>query len=719
MIRKDFREKDPNILGDVVYRYDEAVPNGRGKLAAVIQDGLETHYKYDSLGRVLETTRKIDDQTYTEKNDYDLAGRIRAITYPDGGTINYVYNGPLLERVFDDNTTFARYADFNALGQPGQIKYANGTTMSYRFAGPNNQKCPQANNRLCSAVIVGPAAQLYSASYYEFDRLGNTTKISDGQSVRNSYSYDDLNRLVEAKSHYVNSNTPAQSPIQAPDHAAESLQTESYSYDEIGNVTSDSSIGPFNYRGSSQYLQSAGGEEFEYDKNGNVVTAGERKFWYDFENRLVKVKSGKLTTEFTYDDNGIRVKKKTNRSLKKAANELLEGQISNAKKSLKDNETIYVGNLYECKADGCIKNIWAGGTRIAQQRSGEPANTIFLHSNYQGSLTLITDRSGAAVEHISYGPFGIPDHDSNSQQGLEPLHIYSGHEIDDSSGLYYFGSRYYDPKISRFVSPDSVVAFTIVPPALNRYSYALNNPATLVDPDGHFAFLAIFIGMAIGAAVGGVAAVIQGGNFWKGAAIGAIAGAFTGGTGALIGEIGVQGFALQAALYAVGGAAAGVVNASIFGGDIGRAALVGAAAGFSGYALGGLDAALANNGVPLSNLLSGAVKGGFIGGTYAGITGTNFWDGFAAGAQAGALGAAANMMIGHSVGYVVTGGERPSFKNGVFVYTVSEESPFYDRFYADKEYSYFTVGNVVIGKGDLNNILYTPPDANGNSEQLR
>jgi RHS repeat-associated protein len=58
-------------------------------------------------------------------------------------------------------------------------------------------------------------------------------------------------------------------------------------------------------------------------------------------------------------------------------------------------------------------------------------------------------------------------------------HKYTGQELDDSTGLYYYGARYYDPGIGRFISPDDATT--------DNYMYANNNPMTYVDPTGNFA----------------------------------------------------------------------------------------------------------------------------------------------------------------------------------------------------------------------------------------
>ncbi len=62
----------------------------------------------------------------------------------------------------------------------------------------------------------------------------------------------------------------------------------------------------------------------------------------------------------------------------------------------------------------------------------------------------------------------------------------TGKERDQESGLDYFGARYYSAAQGRFTSPDPLMASARIsdPQTWNRYSYALNNPLRLVDPDG-------------------------------------------------------------------------------------------------------------------------------------------------------------------------------------------------------------------------------------------
>ena len=64
-------------------------------------------------------------------------------------------------------------------------------------------------------------------------------------------------------------------------------------------------------------------------------------------------------------------------------------------------------------------------------------------------------------------------------------YYFTGKKSDDESGLIYFGARYYDPKLGRFITADTIVQSPSNPQTLNRYTYANNNPVNNIDPDGH------------------------------------------------------------------------------------------------------------------------------------------------------------------------------------------------------------------------------------------
>ena len=61
---------------------------------------------------------------------------------------------------------------------------------------------------------------------------------------------------------------------------------------------------------------------------------------------------------------------------------------------------------------------------------------------------------------------------------------FPGVKADPEGGLTDFGTRYYHPIMSRWTSPDSVMAHQYDPQSLNKYTYVRNDPVNLVDPNG-------------------------------------------------------------------------------------------------------------------------------------------------------------------------------------------------------------------------------------------
>ncbi len=82
---------------------------------------------------------------------------------------------------------------------------------------------------------------------------------------------------------------------------------------------------------------------------------------------------------------------------------------------------------------------------------------------------------------IKYYPYGEC---RNSTGNLATDILFTGQRLD-CTGLYYYGARYYDSTIGRFISADPIVPDPMNPQSLNRYTYCLNNPLKYIDPMGY------------------------------------------------------------------------------------------------------------------------------------------------------------------------------------------------------------------------------------------
>ena len=138
--------------------------------------------------------------------------------------------------------------------------------------------------------------------------------------------------------------------------------------------------------------------------------------------------------------------------------------------------------------DGLISQtifFYLNGMRVAQARkSGKAAwVTTWIHSDHLQSATALTDKHGQAIRRLAYRAYG--EETLNAGAGDAPRHTYTGKE-HDGTGLLYYGARYYDPALARFITPDTV--YDQGTQGLNRYSYALNNPFRYNDPTGHLSY---------------------------------------------------------------------------------------------------------------------------------------------------------------------------------------------------------------------------------------
>ena len=106
----------------------------------------------------------------------------------------------------------------------------------------------------------------------------------------------------------------------------------------------------------------------------------------------------------------------------------------------------------------------------------DPAKGLaFYFKDHLGSTRNI--QTTAARMRVNYYPFG----EQHTVTGDETNHLFTGKELDNTTDLYYFGARYYDPSIGRFISVDPHADSY---PSLTPYHYCGNNPLRFLDPTG-------------------------------------------------------------------------------------------------------------------------------------------------------------------------------------------------------------------------------------------
>ena len=149
-----------------------------------------------------------------------------------------------------------------------------------------------------------------------------------------------------------------------------------------------------------------------------------------------------------------------------------------------DNDNYADGEGFCCN-DGSMEAAVAEA-RKAQSRAvsrsfKDPDNyenlQFFYHPDHLGSSSFITDLDGEVVQHIEYVPFGEVFIEERNNVWNTP-YLFNAKEFDEETGMYYYGARYYDPRLSLWMSTDPMQEKY---PESCTYSYSFNNPIKYIE----------------------------------------------------------------------------------------------------------------------------------------------------------------------------------------------------------------------------------------------
>ena len=105
---------------------------------------------------------------------------------------------------------------------------------------------------------------------------------------------------------------------------------------------------------------------------------------------------------------------------------------------------------------------------------------FYYHPDHLGSSSYITNLDGEVAQHIEYVPFGEVFIEERNNTWNTP-YLFNAKEFDEETGMYYYGARYYEPRLSLWISVDPMEEKY---PNIGGYVYCVNNPVKFVDLDG-------------------------------------------------------------------------------------------------------------------------------------------------------------------------------------------------------------------------------------------
>jgi RHS repeat-associated protein len=506
---------------------------------------------------------------------YDDADRRTSVSYPGRirGTTDVLrteytpYGLPFASwlEASDGRTDLVHAVSYDIQGSVTRVDYGNGWSDRFTYTAAydlSRLRCTRTAPYLAAGTACnGGTSDLRRYRVSTRDPAGNVLGVVDSRHAGTPHdrsvdlTYDALGRLLESR---------------VPGGAI-----ERFAYDATGNLTQIGALGSLTYGSDSPHLAvSVSGTAFTHDAAGNRTGKGAWAYAYDALGRLSEVSDGGvIVSRNHYDEGRSRVAKydaqsddvtfyfgglvevgehSTTRLFhfmdRVIAADVIDPSETSASGAapLERNVAglVSFGTIHACailallvlaatrfsRAGTSIVTIIvfltsvtaapalvSRGSNSRQEPRSSASPLMFVHVDERLSPELLTDASGSLVERRSYSSYGRLKgaFDAGGQPVAEETTAiaFNGHIADRDAGLVYFGSRYYDPELGLFLTPDPQAQYA------SPYLYGGGNPVYGVDPDGEalFAFLAAILQPIVASAVAtsfvsAVAAAAQGGD---------------------------------------------------------------------------------------------------------------------------------------------------------------------------------------------------------------
>lgn len=506
--------KEQNPLGQAkVYHYDDAGRltaytdyAGRDFIYSYYPNGLihsetyhddagrtcSTEYVYDSKDYTLRSIRRSCNGQEAEEMLYSFTsdGKPVSITYPDGRSVRLDYDmqtgqvsqftdalGKTTQYVYDDHgriskitrneqTAFLTYysKEEDSL-QSGNLKtFETGKGLKYIYAYyPNgNLKTLNVANQGVSFLTTNYTYDPTTDNILQTTYSSSVAPMDPNVNCTIEYTYNSLNQLIKETSQGISGK----------------VKNSTYSYDAANNISQiltqngeHQTSTEYTYDLDNKLIQittSTGTQGLKYDIHGNLQDDGKgHLFTYNEKNQLIGYQDTikGIQAAYAYYPNGLRKSKKIQ------GNEPIVFYYDFARAA---------NIVNEIQGNQSTGYLIMGNRRFVRELNQEQTSADQVYIQDTKSVIALIDTAGQLQPSYGYDAYGIQ---SNPKTQVPLLTIennpfqYSSEYTDEESGLIYLRTRYYDPKIERFISRDHAQT-------INRYNYAENNPVMFTDPMG-------------------------------------------------------------------------------------------------------------------------------------------------------------------------------------------------------------------------------------------
>jgi RHS repeat-associated protein len=444
------------------------------------------YYSYDHMGRKLNTNHQMRDGSSASqtaislaRSDYNEVGqlRLKRLHSINSGvnwlqSIDYRYN----PRGWLTNINNASLSADGGLTSTDvndkfgeELSYDATTSVTKQYNGNIATVIWKSAPIVIGGITVTPVKQTYDYGYDHLNRLRSAVSTSSTTAKDNLYgenvTYDNMGN-ISALGRYDNSGGKTQ--IDSLSY----LYSDAYNSYRVNRIDDGST-----YTGTSGFQDPAKvANEYMYDGNGNQVkdlNKGISSITYNLLNlpQIITKADGSATAtiSYVYEAGGNKLRKiYVSGSGATTTTEYDKGiEYDNSTSTVafiqtEEGRARKSGPAYIYEYD--LKD-HLGNTRVTF--TPDPAD--------------VTQQTAKLLQQTDYYPFGYAI--QSLQQIISPKneYLYNNKELQEETGLYDYGTRYYDPVITRFTTIDPVAEHF---PWMTNYQYASNSPVSKKDLDG-------------------------------------------------------------------------------------------------------------------------------------------------------------------------------------------------------------------------------------------
>ncbi|MEO1373069.1 MAG: SpvB/TcaC N-terminal domain-containing protein [Cyanobacteria bacterium J06635_10] len=443
---------------------DQITYNAKGqRLAICYANGVKTSYRYE------KTTWRLS-KLHSTRSKNDRKGKERSKVLQD---IVYTYDPVGNITRLKDNTYKTVFYKNQKVEPLSDYTY----DAHYRLIKANGRKHPGINARTHKN---NPQDEDFKQS--KFIHLNHSDAL---ENYEECYTYDDGGNLTKT-THKTKTNSWTRTQEIMPDSNRLKSVSSNNGFTESLDITYDRS-------GNQQQLNGNSTVRLTFNCCENLVKASiiEREEQPD-DSDYYSYDSGEMRTRKVSErlvNEGTVIEKESKIYLGNYEVKRLENETQDGERIIEQRQTLRVMDDERCVAilhyweEPTPNHSWEGNQSFPPLTPpGRGIKLRYQMDNHLGSVSLEVDDDAQIISYEEYFPYGGTAFVAGKSQKevKEKDYRYSGKERDDSTGLYYYGARYYVPWLGRWLKPDP--AGTV--DGLNLFEFVGGNPEIHVDRNG-------------------------------------------------------------------------------------------------------------------------------------------------------------------------------------------------------------------------------------------